>query len=116
VDHVVEKVVSQILFDSKDVDCKLTFKRVEKEGYLISNEERKRIAAVGLLHIKNEEGENEEVVGAFTIDVRKYKWAEAEGFSQDQMIDDLTGEIFDLIGVDEVLNYLCVKETTPPLD
>ena len=34
-----------------------------------------------------------------TINVKKYEWADAEGFTQDQMIDDLSGEVFSLIGV-----------------
>ena len=52
------------------------------------------------------------MVGAFTIDVSKFKWADAEGFTMDQMIDEggLRGEIFNIIGVDEVFNFLCDKK------
>lgn len=99
------------MHEANAADCSLTLKRVEKEGYVISNEGPKRVVAVGLLNIINEEEEREEVVGAFTINVTKFKWAEAEGFSMDEMIDEtgLSGEIFNLIGVDEVLGYLCNK-------
>ena len=102
-------MVSDILHQANDLDCNLSLKRVENEGYIFGNEKKTRVVAVGLLNILNEEDEEEAVIGAFTIDVSKYKWADAEGFSQDQMIDDLRGEIFNLIGVDEVLDYLCHK-------
>jgi len=108
-DRTVKLLVSSILEEANDIDCSLTVKRVEPEGYIISNESREKIVAVGLLNIKNEEDEDEAVIGGFTINVKRYKWAEAEGFSQDQMIDELTGDIFNLIGVDEVLHYLCDK-------
>jgi hypothetical protein len=81
-------------------------KKVDEDGYVIQNEQMQRIVALGKLRVKVD-GEEEELVGAFTINIKKYKWADAEGFTQDQMIDELTGEIFDLIGVDEVFDYLC---------
>ena len=109
-DRTVKTLVADIMHDANDIDCNLTIKRVENEGYVINNEPKTKVVAVGLLNIKNEKGEEEYIVGAFTIDVSKYKWAEAEGFTQDQMIDDMHGEIFDLIGVDEVLGYLCDKK------
>ena len=109
-DRTVKTLVAGIMHEANDIDCSLTVKRVEPEGYIINNKGRTRVVAVGLLNIKNEDNEEEYVVGAFTINVSKYRWAEAEGFSQDQMIDDLTGEIFGLIGVDEVLGYLCNKK------
>ncbi|MAF24897.1 hypothetical protein CL634_04910 [bacterium] len=108
-DRTVKLMVSDILHQANDLDCNLSLKRVENEGYIFGNEKKTRVVAVGLLNILNEEDEEEAVIGAFTIDVSKYKWADAEGFSQDQMIDDLRGEIFNLIGVDEVLDYLCHK-------
>jgi hypothetical protein len=110
-DRTVKFLVEEIMHEANDINCNLIFKRVEKEGYVISNEGPRKVVAVGLLNILNEEDEREEVIGAFTINVTKYKWAEAEGFSMDEMIDEegLSGQIFDLIGVDEVLEYLCNK-------
>ena len=108
--RTVKHLVSGILHEANDISCSLTVKRVEKEGYVISNETKERVVAVGLMNIKNEDDEEEIVVGAFTIDVQKYRWADAEGFTHDQMIDDLTEEVFSLIGVDEVLSFLCYKK------
>ena len=100
------------MHEANDADCNLLFKRVENEGYVINNAPKTRVVAVGLLNIKNEEGVEEPMVGAFTIDVSKFKWAAAEGVTMDQMIDEggLRGEIFNIIGVDEVFNFLCDKK------
>ena len=110
-DRAIKSLVADILHDANDIDCSLTVKRVEREGYVINNSPKTKVVAVGLLHIKNEVGEKEAVVGAFTIDVKMYEWADAEGFTLDNMVDDkaLNGRIFNLIGVDEVLDYLCDK-------
>jgi hypothetical protein len=110
VDRTVKHIVADILHGANDIDCNLTVKRVEDEGYVITNENRERCVAVGLLNIKNEDDEEELVLGAFSINVAKYRWADAEGFSHDQMIDDLTEEVFNLIPVDEVLDFLCYKK------
>ena len=111
-DRTVELLVKDLLHQANDLDCNLVVKRVENEGYVISDPEPRRVVAVGLLNIKNEDGESEYVVGAFTIDVKKYNWADAEGFSLDEMVDEeaLSGQIFNLIGVDEVLDYLCINK------
>lgn len=108
-DRTIKTLVAEIMHSANDIDCSLTVKRVESEGYIISDEGPSKVVAVGLINIRNENDEEEAIVGAFTIDVKKYKWAEAEGFTQDQMIDEakLAGTIFNLIGVDEVLGYLC---------
>jgi len=107
VDKSIEAIAYSLFKQTKGTKCKLTAKRVDDEGYLISNEAEERIVALGVLQLKDDNGEKQEVIGGFTIDTKKYKWAEAEGFSQDQMIDELTGEIFSLIAVDEILEYLC---------
>ena len=105
-------MVADILHQANNLDCSLTVKRVESEGYVISNDPKTRVVAVGLLNIRNEDDKDEAVIGAFTIDVQKYNWAEAEGFTMDQMIDEenLNGQIFNLIAVDEVLDYLCANK------
>lgn len=111
-DRTIKSLVADILHDANDIDCSLTVKRVEQEGYVINNSPKTKVVAVGLLNIKNEISKKEAVVGAFTIDVKMYEWADAEGFTMDQMIDDeaLNGQIFNLIGVDEVLDYLCYNK------
>jgi hypothetical protein len=111
VDRTIKLLVAELLHRANGADCNLIVKRVENEGYVINDEEKTKVVAVGLLNIKNEDDEDEPVIGAFTINVKKYKWADAEGFTLDQMVEEekLNGEIFNLIGVDEVFDYLCSK-------
>ena len=112
VDRTVSTLVNELMHQANDLDCSLNFKRVEDEGYVISNEEGARVVAVGIFNMPNEFVDDEAVVGAFTINVKAYKWADAEGFSLDDMIDEenLQGRIFNLIGVDRVLHFLCDKK------
>ena len=105
-DFLIEDVIRSILNYASPTGCKLTVKRVDDDGYVIHNQEAERVVALGRLNVKVD-GEKKEIVGAFTINIKRYKWADAEGFTQDQMIDELSGEIFDLIGVDETFDYLC---------
>ena len=106
-DVTIEQIAYHLFKQAKNTECKLTAKRVDDDGYLISNDSAERIVALGVLRIKDDEGEVQEVVGGFTIDTKRYKWADAEGFTHDEMIDKLNGEIFDIIAVDEILDYLC---------
>lgn len=105
--HIVEEIIEELTSQSYEEDCGVIFKKVGQEGYLASAPDQKKVAAIGIINIRNDNNELEKIVGAFSIDVNKYAWAEAEGFSQEQMIDELNEEIFTLIGVDEVLSYLC---------
>lgn len=105
--ELIKEVVNEILFQSEGVECDLSLKEVGEDGYLICNDDRKKIAAVGVVRIQGDDGSKEKIVGAFSINIAKYHWAEAEGFSEKQMIEQLNDEIFTLMGVDEVLDYLC---------
>ena len=40
------------------------------------------------------------------INVRKWKWAETEGFTKDQMIEKLGSEIFTAIDLNLISRYL----------
>ena len=105
---LVKEVVADLVDQSEEYDnCPVAIKKVESEGYLLYSKSKDKVVAVGILNLLNEDGEMEDVLGAFSINVTKYNWAEAEGFSHDQMIDDLNSEIFALMGIDEVLPYLC---------
>ena len=108
--HLVEEIVDELVNRPSDMDCEVIFKSVGEEGYLVSNTDAKKVAAIGVINIRGDDDKIDKIVGAFSINVNKYAWAEAEGFSQDQMIDELNEEIFTLIGVDEVLEYVCETE------
>jgi hypothetical protein len=110
---LIEEMVDEIVGLSEEYNCDLSFKELGHDGFLISNQSIHRVAALGIVHVKDELGVTQKIVGAFSINVRKYAWAEAEGFTQQQMIDEMHDEIFSLIGTDEVFDYLCDKDFSP---
>ena len=107
-DRTVELVVKDVLHEANEVGCNLSVKRVEKEGYIITSQDDLRVVGVGIFSYKGKES----MLGAFIINVKNYRWADAEGFSLDDMVDDdkLAGTIFNLIPVDEVFEFLCNKK------
>ena len=107
-DRTVELVLKDVLHEANDKGCNLSVKRVEKEGYIITNEDGLRVVGLGIFSYK----EKDPMIGAFVINVKNYKWADAEGFTLDDMVDDdkLAGTIFNLIPVDEVFDFLCNKK------
>tara|TARA_B100000959_G_C14567576_1_gene454388 strand:- start:237 stop:584 length:348 start_codon:yes stop_codon:yes gene_type:complete len=109
VNPLVDEVIDEIKGLSIDLefDDELSFREVSEEGYIISSSTTGRVVAVGVMNILDDDNEKLKIVGAFAINVHKYAWAEAEGFTHQQMIDDLNDEIFKLLGVDEVIDYLC---------
>ena len=105
-------MVDEITGLAEEYNCNLSFKELG-EGFLISNQSIHRVTAIGMVNIKDDDGVTQKILGAFSINVRKYAWAEAEGFTQQQMIDEFHNEIFSLIGTDEVFDYLCDKDFNP---
>ena len=104
--ELISEVVTKLIEQAERSGCELSLKSLGSEGFLLTNKPNGKVAAVGIVNIKND-GKKEKIIGAFTINVNKYQWAEAEGFSQKQMIEQLNDQIFELIGIDEVPDYLC---------
>jgi hypothetical protein len=63
-------------FEIEIVEC-------EKQLFLLVNRENEKVAAIGMCGA----GEGKAKIESFVIDVRKWMWAEAEGFSMEQMVD-----------------------------
>lgn len=73
-------------FEIEIVEC-------EKSLILLVNRKNEKVAAIGLCGPKGGKAKLE----SFIIDVRKWMWAESEGFSMEQMVDperELRGTIF----------------------
>lgn len=47
-------------------------------------------------------------LAAFKINIKKFAWAESEGFTHDQMINDFKSEIFKNIPVKNIANYFLI--------
>ena len=63
-------------FEIEIVEC-------EKNLILLVNKKKEKVAAIGLCG----SGEGKAKLESFVIDVRKWMWAESEGFSMEQMVD-----------------------------
>ena len=46
------------------------------------------------------------IVVAYVIDINKWNWALTEGFNKDQIIDNLSSEVFEEIDMDDISSYL----------
>ena len=51
-----------------------------------------------------------DVMTSFTINVRRWKWAEAEGFTRSQMVEKLGSEIFSSVDLKYIPTYLSGDE------
>ena len=68
---------------------------------LLSNKDTSKVIFFGKM-TKN----GEKSLGAYKIDVYKWMWAEQEGFSTEQIVNNLKSEIFIEIKVDDILEEL----------
>ena len=75
--------------------------KFNEDSYILSNEEADRAVLIGAVEFNSTN-----ILSAFIINVPKYKWAEAEGFSKIQVLDELASEIFTFIEVKKVAPYL----------
>lgn len=71
-------------YEADVVDC-------QDDLVLIINRKSEKVAAIGL-----RESEGEVIFESFVIDVRKWMWAESEGFTMEQMVDP-DGDVRSLI-------------------
>jgi inorganic pyrophosphatase len=108
---LVDEVIDELKGVAEDEGFgeEFSFRQVNDEGYLVSSAKTNKVVAIGVINIEDDEGQKQKIVGAFAINVQKYSWAEAEGFTHQQMIDDLQDLIFKLIGIDEVIDYLTIE-------
>lgn len=79
---------------------------LSESSYIILNETSKKAIVIGTI------GDKQDVeIVAFTLDVFKYKWAKAEGFSKEQVLGpELCSEIFSLLDEKDIIKYLLVDE------
>lgn len=86
-------------FEIEVIDC-------QKHLILLVNKKNEKVAAVGLT-VGTKEGDVE--IESFMIDVRKWMWAESEGFSMEEMVDpkgDLRDTIFLRASFEDLPNLL----------
>ena len=80
-------------------------KTIDSDSYILSNKKAERAVIIGRVEINGVY-----VISTFTINVYKWRWAEAEGFTKEQMIEQMGPEIFASIDLKFVCRYLAGEE------
>lgn len=94
----LEAEVCKIKKAGKMLGSKLDIENTLSEGsYTIVNHELNKAIVIGSL--------DKEII-AFTLNVPKYKWACAEGFSREQVLGELASDIFSILDPNDVIKYL----------
>ena len=76
-------------------------KTIDSDSYIISNKIVERAIIIGRVEINETY-----VISTFKMNVYKWRWAEAEGFTKEQMIELMGPEIFSSIDLKYVSRYL----------
>lgn len=76
-------------------------KTIDSDSYILSNKKEERAVIIGRVEINGVY-----VISTFAINVYKWRWAEAEGFTKEQMIEQMGPEIFASIDLKFVSRYL----------
>jgi hypothetical protein len=98
----LEAEMRKIKKAAKMLGAKIDIESTFSEGsYTVVNHSLNRAVVIGSLG----EGDESEII-TFTLNVFKYKWASAEGFSRDQVLGELAREIFSILDPKDVIKYL----------
>ena len=74
---------------------------LDKYSYVIARKGLKKAVIIGKVEI-----EGVELIVGYSINVHKWKYFLTEGFSRDQIIDDMSSEVFEGIKMEEIPAYL----------
>tara|TARA_Y100000588_G_scaffold238762_1_gene252475 strand:- start:399 stop:719 length:321 start_codon:yes stop_codon:yes gene_type:complete len=72
----------------------------DKFTYIIATKDLKKAVIIGKVDINKIE-----IVVGYIIDLNKWKWATAEGFTRDQIVDDMSGEVFKHVDLKDIPQY-----------
>ena len=102
----LDSVLAQIIDESWNNDSKLDINQTasKKRCLILSNKESGKVALLGTM--KDELGK--EVIEAVMVDIHQWQWAEDEGFTRDEIVDndDLCRRIFKRVPVRDLPNLL----------
>ncbi len=104
----LNKEVTSIKRKAKKLGYKIIVSRTEdQDSCILANEDTDKELAVliGCVELNGTD-----IITSFTIKVRKWKWAEAEGFTRSEMVEKLGNEIFSSIDINYIPAYLSGDE------
>lgn len=79
---------------------------MDGDSFILKNPLNGKSILIGEAYIiPKKQGGNKHML-AFKINSKKWKWAENEGFTRDDIIDIFANEIFEELHIEDVANYL----------
>ena len=104
----LNKEVTSIKTEAKKLGYKIVVSKTEdQDSCILANEDTDKELAVLIGCVELNEID---IITSFIINVRKWKWAEAEGFTRNEMVEKLGNEIFSSIDVKHIPAYLMGDE------
>jgi hypothetical protein len=108
----LEREVDKVLQEAAEAKCHIVANPSEGgDSAIIANEGRNTAVIIGVLSVdisnQNVSKKLQEFCVAYSINLPKCVWANTEGFSLEQMVDEMGEEIFKKIDLHEVLPALC---------
>ena len=98
----LEKEVTRLRNEARWIGFALDVDRtIDEDSYIVSNKKKRRAVIIGRVDINGTS-----VIASYKINIPKWKWAEAEGFTKRQMIEKLGAEIFNTIESSQISSYL----------
>jgi len=96
----LKDALNSVLIQSKFENVELTVKRSEADGnsVLLLNKPKLKLGLIGLT--------KESTIHAFSVDINKWNWADQEGFTFDQIMDELSHEVFKEVRLHELIYKL----------
>lgn len=94
--------VNKILEHCKKHDYKIDARPCEGvDGYVFGHSDAGKAIILAL-----KEGVHLDMIKAYSINVKKWIWAEQEGFTTEMMVNELKDEIFTEIPLESAIEYL----------
>lgn len=94
----IDAIIEEARRQGTDIDIDRT---LDSSSYILSNAKKSKAVIVGRVEVSGNS-----IVVAYVIDINKWNWALTEGFDRDQIIDNMSGEVFEEIDITGVSSYL----------
>jgi len=103
VTSLLKKHIQEIKKECEQLGAKITIEQTKDDSsWTLSNFDTGKAIIIG----EAGEGKIGHFVAAFKINVARWNWAIDEGFSRDEIVSKLSGEVFKEIDTEEVPLYL----------
>lgn len=99
INPILEKGLSRIEEEASALGMDLHIENTrDANSKLLINSDAGKVAVLALVDISEQE-----VLVSYMINVHKWAWAEAEGFTKDQIIDEFSSEVFRHVDLNDLV-------------